>query len=141
MTNQIDPPEQESLSVSVFGYELIRDVLLTDILGKECEDVLYWAGKSIARKFPCSSNDELAAFFQEAGWGQLKLIKDSKKERIYDLSGPLVERKLSMQTAPSFTLESGFLAEQIGTLEQAGAESISEILKKTSSVQLTVKWE
>ena len=39
-------------SFPIFGYELMRDFLLPTILGKHEKDILYWAGKDLARKFP-----------------------------------------------------------------------------------------
>ena len=56
--------------IPAFGYEIIRDHLLHSILGKHEDDVLYWAGKEVARKFPLFSMSEAAAFCQEAGWGE-----------------------------------------------------------------------
>ncbi len=141
MTKSIDTQENEQLTVPIFGYELLRDVLLKDILGKETEDILYWSGKSIARKFPCTTLEELSLFFQEAGWGDLQLAKESKKEKIFELSGPFIKRRFSVQADPFFSLESGFLAEQISAQEQAAAESVSDIQKRAQKVQITVKWE
>ncbi|WP_238941730.1 YslB family protein [Bacillus sp. REN10] len=141
MTNQTDNQETATLSVPVFGYEIIRDVLLTDVLGKETADILYWAGKSIARKFPCATFEELASFFSEAGWGQLTLLKEARNEKIFVLSGPYIDRRFSIHTEPSFTIESGFLAEQISLQEQTIAESICEVQKRAHKVQITVKWE
>ncbi|MGM7636472.1 YslB family protein [Bacillus sp. Hm123] len=140
LTNQTDKQETDTLSVPVFGYEIIRDVLLTDVLGKETADILYWAGKSIARKFPCATFDDLASFFIEAGWGELTLLKESKNAKVFVLSGPFIDRRFSVQTEPSFTLESGFLAEQLSVQEQTIAESICEVQKRAQKVQVTVKW-
>ena len=66
-------------TIPVFGYEIIRDNLLTSILGKHEEDVLYWAGKEIARKFPLFSMDEASSFFEEAGWGSFNIRKANKR--------------------------------------------------------------
>ena len=43
---------EEHSHVTSFGYELIRDHVLASILGKHEKDILYWAGKDLARKFP-----------------------------------------------------------------------------------------
>ena len=56
-----------------FGYEILRDHVLPSILGKHEDEILYWAGKEVARKFPIFGIDELPDFFQEAGWGPLNL--------------------------------------------------------------------
>ena len=49
--------------------KLLRDHVLPSILGQHEEDILYWAGKEIARKFPVFTIEELPIFFTEAGWG------------------------------------------------------------------------
>ncbi|TDW05179.1 uncharacterized protein DUF2507 [Bacillus badius] len=141
LTKQLDQQEIQGLSVPIFGYELIRDSLLTDVLGKEAESILYWAGKSLARKFPCQSFEELVSFFEEAGWGTLTLSKEAKREKTFEISGPFIERRFSVQSEPFFSLESGFLAEQISSHEQTEAESIVDIQKRAKKVMLTVKWE
>jgi predicted hydrocarbon binding protein len=138
--------EQEQIiqldsSVSVFGYELIRDVLLGDILGNDAADVLYWGGKSLARRFPCADAEELSAFFTESGWGQIKLVKENKKEMIYCLSGGMTKRRFDIQTNPAFTLESGFVAEQIAARFDTAAEAICRLNKRDRQVEITVKWE
>ena len=133
--------EEPKASVSVFGYELIRDVLLDDLLGADAADILYWGGKTLARRFPCTDTEELAAFFTEAGWGTLTLVKETRKEWVYRLSGSLVERRFQSQTPPSFTLESGFIAEQAAARFETEAEAICQLHKKTKHVDITVKWE
>lgn len=131
----------KTASVSFFGYELIRDVLMGELLGKDADDVLYWGGKTLARRFPCTDTDELAAFFQEAGWGTIVLVKETKNERLYRLSGGMAERRIDTQTTPSFTLESGFVAEQMSSHFDKAAEAIFQLHKKTKHVDITVKWE
>lgn len=59
------------LDVSAYGYELIREIVLPDILGPEHSSMMYWAGKRLARKFPLQSWEEIPAFFEKAGWGTL----------------------------------------------------------------------
>lgn len=70
------------------GYEIIRDHVLPGILGKHEDDILYWAGKDVARKFPIFSVDELPDFFAEAGWGTLTPFpgKTSKDEAVFILN-------------------------------------------------------
>ncbi|OMP67516.1 YslB family protein [Domibacillus epiphyticus] len=144
MTKENEEQEQTAQpdpSISVFGYELIRDVLLGDILGSDSADILYWGGKMLARRFPCTGTEELSAFFSEAGWGQIELLKEKKKEMIYRLSGGMTERRFEVQTDPSFTLESGFIAEQIAARHDAAAEAICSLQKRSKQVEITVKWE
>lgn len=136
--------EQESAeqpSIPIFAYELLRDVLLPDLLGEDTSDISYWAGKQIARKFPLLTYEEAAAFFEEAGWGQLCVVQSKKKELHLELSGTTVERRLRMQDAPCFRLEAGFLAEQLLSIKQAIAEAFEEIDKKNSKVSIIVRWD
>ncbi len=96
-----------SPTISSFGYEIIRDHILSSILGKHEDDVLYWAGKELARKFPCKSQDELIAFFADACWGTLELIKESKDGRIFQLTN---DPEILQIKQRSFKLEAGFIA-------------------------------
>ncbi|OLN22620.1 hypothetical protein BTO30_08180 [Domibacillus antri] len=132
---------QAKPAVSVFGYELIRDVLLGEILGSDSADILYWGGKSLARRFPCGSPEELSVFFEEAGWGQIELLKENKKEMTYRLSGGMTERRFHVQTEPAFTLESGFIAEQIASIYDVAAEAVCRLHPRSRQVEITVKWE
>ncbi|MDF2791483.1 MAG: hypothetical protein K0S80_4585, partial [Neobacillus sp.] len=65
----------EPRNISLFGYELIREFILPDILGKDTPEILYWAGKRLARNHPLNSLDEIIDFFSKASWGQLDLKK------------------------------------------------------------------
>lgn len=49
----------------LFGIELIRDYVLTDLLGSDYRQVIYWAGKRLARQFPVVDESELASFLNK----------------------------------------------------------------------------
>ena len=49
------------------GATLIRDALIPDILGKD-NNILYWAGRRLARLFPLAKDEELPIFFEQANW-------------------------------------------------------------------------
>lgn len=127
-----------SLTISSFGYEIIRDHILSSILGKHEDDVLYWAGKELARKFPCKSQDELIAFFADACWGTLELIKESKDGRIFQLTN---DREILQIKQRSFRLEAGFIAEQIQQAKGYLTECYEEKREKQHHVMFTVKWD
>lgn len=127
-----------SNTISSFGYELIRDHILSSILGKHEDDVLYWAGKELARKFPCKSQEEIIAFFADASWGNLTLAKESKDGRTFHLTN---DPQLLHISNRSFRLEAGFIAEQIQQVKGYLTECYAEKREKQLLITFTVKWD
>lgn len=125
-------------TIPLFGYELIRDHLLPSVLGVHEGEILYWAGKEIARKFPLFSTEEIPAFFAEAGWGNLSLIKLSKKEAFYELTNDTIDLKVDQR---KFQLEAGFIAEQYQKLNNVLTECHADIKKRNQSIHFQVKWD
>lgn len=120
-----------------FGYDILRDTVLPLLLGKHEDDILYWAGKEVARKFPIFSLEELPTFFQEAGWGLLTLEKESKDEAIYHLT----HSALSELNGGSCQLEAGFIAEQYQKLNRCLTECFGEKIQKQAYIRFTVRWD
>ncbi|WP_324611569.1 YslB family protein [Bacillus massiliglaciei] len=138
--------EQESRTdqepqMPVFGYELIREVLLNDLLGKDSPHLLYWAGKKLARQFPLSQFQDIIIFFRSAGWGHLEILKESKTEIELSLSGEYPARRLSLHADCNFQLEAGFLAEQCTLLKKCRSEATEEIKGRAKKVLFTVQWD
>jgi predicted hydrocarbon binding protein len=121
-----------------FGYEIIRDHVLPSILGNNEAEILYWAGKEIARKFPIFTTDELPSFFVEAGWGTLTLEKLSKHEAFYKLTNESYSLKIQERT---FHLESGFIAEQYQKVNGVLTECFAEQIHTEEVVRFHVKWD
>lgn len=69
------------LETSNFGYDLIRNDVLSELLGTEKETLLYWVGKSTARSYPLETTDELISFFEKAQWGTLSLVKKNPMKK------------------------------------------------------------
>ncbi|CAM3924909.1 YslB family protein [Lederbergia lenta] len=131
----------ENYSVPIFGYELLRDILIPDLLGKETSEITYWAGKHLARKFSVDSLEDSESFFLDAGWGQLDLINEAKNEMKLELTGDIVKRRFQMLADPCFRLEAGFIAQQVQSQKQAVTEAFEEISKKQNKVIFTVRWD
>ena len=91
---------------------LIRDALIPDILGKD-NNILYWAGRRLARLFPLAKDEELPIFFEQANWGHLKRVKAKKEQQYFELTGQIVETRQKLNSACEFLIEAGFLAETI----------------------------
>jgi predicted hydrocarbon binding protein len=131
----------EPRSVSIFGYELIREVLLPEILGKDTPEILYWAGKRLARKYPLKNYDEIIAFFANASWGQLEIKNVGKDELEFELNSPFIVSRVKSKAEHFFQLEAGFLAQQVELQKEVSTETFEHPTKKSNKVQFTVKWD
>lgn len=134
--------ENTTETVPVFSYELIREVLLHELLGDDAPEILYWAGKRLARKFPMETFEEIADFFQKAAWGSLSIIKESKNEMELELFSPLIKQRCSQNNASTFQLEAGFIAQQIEFQKEVICEAFEHPnKKKKGKIYFTVKWD
>jgi predicted hydrocarbon binding protein len=141
LTSTEQHTESEPLSVSAFGYELVREELLTDILGKDTAEILYWAGKRLARKYPLANLDETIAFFRQAGWGTLTIKEESRKQMEMELGSELISSRLRNNANSTFQLEAGFLAQQMELQKKVSAEAFEHPNKRASRIQFTIKWD
>ncbi|RFU61358.1 YslB family protein [Bacillus sp. V59.32b] len=137
----LEKKENDQSQIPAFGYELVREILLDDILGKDSPQILYWAGKRMARRFPLTEKDEIIAFFQSAGWGHLEVLKESKDEMELVLNGDTVARRFDVNEHCHFQLEAGFIAEQISLQKKLLTEAIEEPKRRAKKVIFTVKWD
>lgn len=140
---KLDLPNMESSSafVPAFGYELIREVLLPDILGRETSTILYWAGKGLARKYPLDTIEQVINFFQQAGWGHLQIKTEKKNELEFELSSELIEKRFKEHPECHFQLEAGFLAQQLEHQKNVITEAYEHPKKRLSKVSFTVRWD
>lgn len=146
MQNQSQIQQEQSSAcnqntVTIFSKELLRDILLPDLLGKDHSQILYWSGKQLARKFPLNNLQEIDEFFNNAGWGQLVEEKHSKHEAQYSLEGPIVTRRFDLNSECEFQLEAGFLAQQIQFLQKRITEASVDTKAKSKTVKFLVRWD
>lgn len=114
-----------------FGAHLLRTVLLPELLGKEESDLLYWGGKVIARHYPADSVEDILLFFEKAGWGELQVAKEKKRE---------IHFQMKKQSPPlDYHLEAGYLAEQMEKITGRVAETF--IHKKLKHISFVVQWD
>ncbi|MEA1853334.1 YslB family protein [Cytobacillus kochii] len=138
MAESIEPNKE---MISSFGYELIREELLHDLLGKDAPDILYWAGKRLARKYPLQTEEDLFSFFVEAGWGKLTKNLENKKEIEYELTSEVIQKRCKENAHATFQLEAGFIAQQIEQKKEVICETFEHPRKKGGKVLFTVKWD
>ncbi|WP_258000272.1 YslB family protein [Bacillus sp. Marseille-P3661] len=128
------------MTIPAYGYELIRETLLKDILGKDYNSILYWGGKNLARKNPLNSTAELIQFFEDSGWGALSIVKESTNEVIFELTSEYIGNRLMRSEECSFQLEAGFLAEQIQFQVKQQAEALEQLKRKQGIVTFIIQW-
>jgi len=109
-----------------FPQLLLRDALIPELLGEDRGAIGYWAGKSLARKFPLGNPKDAAVFFQQAGFGTLTLLKQTAQMTRWQVSGEAVALRKKMDADAPFTLEAGFLAEMMA--QQLGIAAEAELV-------------
>ncbi|MEY8348736.1 YslB family protein [Bacillus cereus] len=139
--NTIDIASLEDVSLNAFAYELLREEVLPDLIGKELDDILYWAGRNLARKYPLETIEEVTHFFEKAGWGHLSIIEHKRREMHFQLTSPLITERQKQNRHSSYQLETGFVAEQIQKQRNVVAESYEEQKKRSDSITFLVKWD
>lgn len=133
--------EEEPLTVPAYGYELLREILIPDLLGRDTPDLLYWAGKRIARMFPLEKIEDARSFFEKAGWGTLEIVKQTKNEIDYTITSPLIEKRLKEKGKCSFQLEAGYLAQQHEQTKKVIAEAFEDPKRRNKKITITVRWD
>ncbi|MFS0672985.1 YslB family protein [Ornithinibacillus sp. 179-J 7C1 HS] len=140
------PKKQEKLPIELLekiqstgaGYDLIRYISLPDIFGSESDALLYFMGRSLARKFNLQALGDIIFFFEKVGWGRLELFKEKSNKLEFHLLADSVVQRLAMPIETEFRLEAGFLAEAISILKGVECECVEEIRPKIHQVEFTV---
>lgn len=120
-----------------FGYNLLRDFVIPDILEDDTSEILYWSGKKLFTKLSSEMNTEesLISFFGSSQFGHLEIKKSSKTKYEFVLSGAEVITRLH-EEKPEFSLEAGILCEYVQTLTGNYCLSTTDI--KSKDVLITI---
>ncbi|MDG4656583.1 YslB family protein [Ectobacillus antri] len=129
------------IPVNAFAYELIREELLPDLMGKEASRILYWAGKNLARKYPVETVEDILAFFEKAGWGTLTIVEQKRREMQLELTGPLVTERYRNKRETTYQMEAGFIAQQLQQQRKVITEAYEEQKKRSNKVLFIVQWD
>lgn len=124
---------------SHFGMLLLREFAMSELAGKGSDDVSYWLGKEMARQIPLSSVEDVTAFFKDAGFGDLQVVSEKRETYSFQLSGPTVAARLSINPKASFLLEAGFISQEIELIRQRITESTIDINTGKNVVVISVK--
>lgn len=136
--NDYDKILQTNFQVNSFALSLLRDGLLKNLLQEDYPHILYWAGKEIARQFPTDTLSTVKDFFANAAFGDLEIKSQNSKNQRWELNGDLVRQRLALNKNADFSLEAGFLAQQLEVQTGAIAEANFKYLKKNEGVSFEV---
>lgn len=129
----------QTTEMNLFALTLLRDRLLPELLQDDESEIIYWAGKALARDVDLTGVMALETFFMDAGFGFLTLTSKKPTEQVWRLDGPVVSARFDENNHASFALEAGFLAQQTQQQLGTGAEAQWEANKQT--VVITVMTE
>ena len=129
----------QTTEMNIFALTLLRDRLLPELLQDDESEIIYWAGKALARDVDLTGVMALETFFMDAGFGFLTLTSKKPTEQVWRLDGPVVSARFDENNHASFALEAGFLAQQTQQQLGTGAEAQWEANKQT--VVITVMTE
>ncbi|MFD3445387.1 YslB family protein [Microbacteriaceae bacterium 4G12] len=141
MSTKATIEQLQQIQVNAFAYELLREQLIPDLIGKERNRILYWAGKNLARNYPLESFEEVISFFIDAGWGELTIIEQKRREMQLQLVGSLITERYRSKRHSTYQLEAGFIAQQIQQQRGVITETYEEQKKRSDKVLFTVKWD
>lgn len=123
-----------------FVNQLYRDFLLPTILGETSEEILYWGGKRIARKYDLASFEDVNSFFETTEFGTLTKIKKRRTEIDFELAGQSVTDRLNSDSQ-EFSLEAGIIAEAVEKETGRTTECELEIDHKNNLVHIAAKFD
>ncbi|MBS9338345.1 YslB family protein [Fructobacillus sp. M2-14] len=123
---------------NAFASLLLRDGLMKNLLTDDYANITYWAGKDLARQFPQETIENLKDFFLKAAFGDLEISYQGESEQRWVLSGPVVNDRLAINPQADFSLEAGFLAQQVEIQNEAVSEAYFELATRKHEVTITV---
>ena len=129
----------QTTEMNLFALTLLRDRLLPELLQDDESEIIYWAGKALARDVDLTGVMALETFFMDAAFGFLTLTSKKPTEQVWRLDCPVVSARFDENNHASFALEAGFLAQQTQQQLGTGAEAQWEANKQT--VVITVMTE
>lgn len=118
---------------------LLRDQLLPNLFKEDEADILYWAGKDLARHYTVSSIEELSDLVAQLSFGTLHLKEEKKRSRVFLLKGEIVHERLKTNAQANFSLETGFVAQAIQTLSKHYTEGSYTVNRKTKDVRILLE--
>ncbi|MCI1283339.1 MAG: YslB family protein [Lacticaseibacillus songhuajiangensis] len=129
MTSELETP--------YFGQQMLRDVLIPNLLGAKTSGIMYFAGRDLAPRVPVT-DEQIPDLFAKLGLGTLTLNKNKVKLRTYTLSGEVVATRIKNFPEADFQFEAGLIAQLVQQVLGMTTEAASNVDKRGDSVELTL---
>lgn len=118
---------------------LLRDQLLPNLFREDEGDILYWAGKELARDYTLPSLEELSSLMSSLSFGKLTLKEEKKRSYLFHLHGEIVHERLKANSKADFSLETGFIAQAVQTLSDHYTEGSYTVNLKERLVRIQLE--
>src|SRR5699024_2329659 len=119
-------------------HDIIRYLVLPDLLGHNSETLLYFSGRKLARKIEINDINDIYYFFQKINWGNLELVKEKKNELSLLLMSDEIVQRLKSELLTEFNLEAGFLSEAMELVTGRPSECEVNINKRLFQVNFKI---
>lgn len=120
------------------GHDILRYLVLPDLLGYNSETLLYFSGRKLARKIEINDINDIYYFFQKINWGNLELVKEKKNELSLLLMSDEIVQRLKSELLTEFNLEAGFLSEAMELVTGRPSECEVNINKRLFQVNFKI---
>lgn len=129
MTSELETP--------YFGQQMLRDVLIPNLLGSKTSGIMYFAGRDLAPRVPVT-DEQIPDLFAKLGLGTLAMTKNKVKVRTYTLSGDVVAARIKNFPDADFQFEAGLIAQLVQQVLGMTTEAASNVDKRGGTVELTL---
>lgn len=134
---QLSTSHLDQLQTTGAGYDILRYVSLPELLGEESNTILYFMGRSLARKLEINQLEDVYNIFNRLGWGQLELVKEKKNEWVFHLMDDTVALRLKSPLNTDFRLEAGFIAEAVQHVKGGNCECLEKVNERIFRVDFS----
>lgn len=136
--NKLSVSSLDELHTAGAGFDILRYIALPEFLGDESPTLLYFMGKSLARKFDINTVEDISYIFDKLGIGKIELVKEKNREKIFHLLSDSVVLRLKSSIKADFRLEAGFLAEAMEIIDGIECECVEEINQRIHQIRFSV---
>lgn len=133
--NLISLSTLDEFNSETIGQDILRYISLPSFLGHEKDTLLYFIGRTLARRIHMESLEDVIYLFKKFRWGNLELIKNKQNHMILHLMSDDVVKRMQASIDVDFRLEAGFIAEAMQNITGRPAECLETINERLFRVE------